>query len=129
MNLFSYLTGNRRFRLVCTAASVVLMACWGISILNEAPTSSEVNTHISHLELAIAAPASPHVLSPAEAPVAATPDLSKQIGTALLGLIAAGGLSVLAANAFAERLHGCGCVSILAAIGLVALFGALFLAV
>ena len=115
-------------RLLVVVSAVVLLSCWGISLIQQGglPIVGEASEG-TNIELAIAAP-----LAPA-APVAVSetqppPPLHRpsQAATILLGLISTGGLTGLAAHAFHHHIHGCGCVSLLAAIGIVALLAALF---
>lgn len=116
---------SAKTRLLLTVSAVVVLACWGIALIQQGPNTPDETTVHAITDLAIAAPIAP---TPAptqlHSPTQAT--WPQQAATVLLGLIATGGLTVLAAHAFEEHMHGCGCVSLLAAVGIVALLAALF---
>ena len=114
-------------RFLLTVSGIVLLACWGISLLQQGPDSAFEPSHSAATDLAIAAPVIPSTASGVVQPDEIDQyTLAQQAATVLLGLIAAGDLTVLASHAFHERMHGCGCVALLAAVGIVALLAALF---
>ena len=128
MNPSSHILLSGKSRLLIAVASVVLLSCWGISLIQQGGLQAARETAgDTRIELALAAPLAQ--AAPGTAIGNAQTESSHglaQAATVLLGLIATGGLTVLAAHAFHDHMHGCGCVSLLAAVGIVALLAALF---